>query len=232
MIGCNLLKNKKMSKKGPKKGYKQTEEHKRKVRNSLKMFRNVKEQQICKQYVENKLSTLELAKINRCTPQTIRNIIKRNGYDLRTQKELMKDPKVLNKLSNLIKKAWKDSKLREKMTKTNNTPEIIQKVLKNCHGKKCHYNNEFFPSLSERNCYIYLIKVGYKVIHNFLGRFDFLLNNKIVLEYHPCSWWLEKRSFKQYYKDRRKLLNEYGYKNLKLVVIKNLKEIEDKLKIN
>jgi len=103
------------------------------------------------------------------------------------------------------------------------TPEAIQRSLRNSHGKKCYYDNEFFPSLSEKDCYIKLKELGFKVKHNFLNRFDFLINDKIVVEFHSFDF---KLTDKQYYTKRRKLLNEYGYKDLKLIVIKDLKEIE------
>jgi len=143
-------------------------------------------------------STDDLAKIWGCNQGTIRNIVMRKGFSLR------------------------------KLSIISSSPEAIQRSLKNGYGKKCYYNNEFFPSLLERDCYIKLRKLGFKVIHNFLNRFDFLLNKKIVVEFHPYD--LKGLTNNQYYNQRRKLLNKYKYKNLKLVVIKDLKEIENKLR--
>lgn len=109
-----------------------------------------------------------------------------------------------------------------------NHPEAIKIVIKNGFGQKCYYHHKFFPSLQERDCYIYLIRLGYKVIHNFLNRFDFLVilpnGEKVVVEFHPYD--RHGLTNRQYYNQRRKLLDKYGYKDLKLVVIKNLKEIE------
>jgi len=106
-------------------------------------------------------------------------------------------------------------------------PERIQQSLKNGFGNKCYYDNKFFPSNAERDCYIELKKLGFKVEHNFKGRFDFLVNDKIVVEFH--SYDRNGLTDEQYYRNRRKLLDEYGYKNLKLIVIKDLKEIENNL---
>jgi len=168
-----------------------------------KKFIKEQELQICKEYFsKGKPSTYVLAKKWNCGEIAICDVIKRNGYDLRTYKEVSSSPKA------------------------------IQRSLKNGFGTNCYYHHKFFPSLSERDCYIYLIKLGYKVIHNFLGRFDFLVilpnNKRVVVEYHPYD--LKGLTNNQYYNQRRKLLNEYGYKNLKLVVIKDLREIETKLK--
>jgi len=107
------------------------------------------------------------------------------------------------------------------------TPERIQKALKNGFGTNCYYNNEFFPSLQERDCYIKLKELGFRVKHNFEGRFDFLVNDKIVVEFHPFD--IKRLTDDLYYMQRRELLDNYGYKNLKLIVIKNLKEIENNL---
>lgn len=121
-------------------------------------------------------------------------------------------------------------KMSIRMKEAMKDPERIHQSLKNSFGNTCCYNNEFFPSLQERDCYIKLRKLGFKVKHNFEGRFDFLViknNKKVVVEFH--SYDRNGLTNKQYYNQRRKLLNEYEYKDLKLIVIKDLKEIENKL---
>jgi len=118
-------------------------------------------------------------------------------------------------------------KLSEETKQKASTPKRIQQALQNGFGNNCYYDNEFFPSNAERNCYIKLKELGVKVKHNFENRFDFLVEDKIVLEYHPYD--ITGLPDDLYYEDRRKLLDEYGYKNLKLIVIKDLKEIENKL---
>lgn len=124
----------------------------------------------------------------------------------------------------------KSIETRKKLRKISNNSKAIQRALKNGYGNNCYYKGEFFPSLSEKDCYIRLMDKRYKIIHNFLHRFDFLVilpnKEKVVVEFHPYDFKLTNL---QYYWKRRKLLNEYGYKDLKLVVIKDLKEIETKV---
>lgn len=55
---------------------------------SYKIFTKTQEQQICSQYIEEKLSTPTLSRKWNCNQSTIRSIILRNGYVLRTQKEV------------------------------------------------------------------------------------------------------------------------------------------------
>jgi Mor family transcriptional regulator len=189
-------------------------------------FSKKQENQICDEYFsEEKLSTIDLAWKWGCMHTTIMDIIKRNGYKLRTSYETLKDPKVRKKLGKKIKEALSDPEVRRKICERNSSPEAIKQSLKNGFGINCYYDNEFFPSLQERDCYIELKKLGFKIEHNFENRFDFLVNDKIVLEYHPYD--LTNLTDKQYYMKRRKLLDDYGHENLKLIVIKNLKEIEN-----
>ena len=158
------------------------------------------------------------------------------GY-LRCKKCAMNTPETIQKLSDSLKGKYIGEK--HPMFGKHHTEETIQKLRekavtferiqissKNGYGTNCYYDDEFFPSKEERNCYIYLKQLNYLVIHNWLNRFDFLVNGKIVLEYHPYDPKLTKE---EYYNQRRKLLDKYGYKDLKLVVIKNLKEIKTKL---
>jgi len=217
---------------------------------SRKIFTKEQEVQIIKDYFsEEKPSILDLAKKNNCSNTAIRNVFIRNGRAPRTESEAHKGKnKIFTKKEELqickeyfLKENPSTDTLAEKWNccaftigyiirrNGHKVRSQISQALKNCHGTKCYYNNEFFPSLGERNCYIYLIELGYIVIHNFEGRFDFLViknNKKIVVEFHPFDFNLTD---KQYYNQRRKLLNKYGYKNLKLVVIKDLNEIEHKL---
>ena len=230
------------------KGYKQTEEHKRKIRDSLKMFTKEQDLQICKWHVVDKLSTYTLAKKMGCSYVTIRNTLKRNGMnrkykftkeqDLQICKWYIEDKlstyeiaKKLNCYNVIIQEALKRNNIKRRTkSEASGTPRAIQRALKNGYGTNCYYHYKLFPSLQERDCYIYLIKLGYIVIHNFLGRFDFLViknNKKVVVEFH--SYDRNGLTNRQYYYQRRKLLNKYGYKNLKLVVVKDLKEIESKL---
>jgi len=64
---------------------------------SNRMFTKEQETQICKQYVEDKLSTIKLAKIMDCTQTTIGNVVKRNGYCLRNKRDSHIGQKAWNK---------------------------------------------------------------------------------------------------------------------------------------
>jgi predicted DNA-binding protein YlxM (UPF0122 family) len=203
-----------------------------------KLFINTQETQICKQYVVDKLSTNELAKLHGCNHLTIRNTIIRNGYTLRIPSEALKGHKVSKKTKQKIrektKKVMEDPKIREKISKANSTPEAIQQSLKNGYGIKCYYKDEFFPSKFEKEGFLKLVKLGFEVEHNFLGRFDAKAkkrNREFVVEFHMFYKGKDRNGLtnKQYYNQRRKLLDKYGYKDLKLIVIKDLKEIENKL---
>jgi len=131
-------------------------------------------------------------------------------------------------------KAYKDPTINDRRIETstklweNPTDEMLERILKNGRGTKCYYNGEFFPSLQERDCYIWLNGLMVKIVHNFLGRFDFLINDSIVLEYHPYD--VTKLTQEQYYNARRKLLDKLSCKDLKLIVMVSLKD-KEKIKI-
>ena len=218
-----------------------------------KIFTKEQEIEICNDYFsKEKPSAKILAKKWSCDPTVINNILRRNEYNLRTNSESHKGKNkiftkeeelqicndyfseekpsnyVLAKKYNCGEGTIRSILIRNSFSlRKKNSPELIQQSLKNGCGINCYYKNEFFPSLQERDCYIKLKKLGFKIDHNFLNRFDFLVNGKIVVEFHPFDFDLTD---KQYYNQRRKLLNEYGHRNLKLVIIKDLKEIENKLK--
>lgn len=149
-------------------------------------------------------------------------------------KKLWEDPKYREKQSIALKKKCKDSKYREKQSRRqkkaweNPSDERLSNI-DNCrYGTKCYSNDGLsFPSLQERECYYWLRDILKVAVKKF-GRFDFIINNKIVLEYHTCKWFLENRTCKQYYKDRRKLLDKLKYKDLLLIVMINLKDSEKK----
>jgi hypothetical protein len=227
MYGTHLSDASKKKIRDKKIGIPRSEETKKKMSDTKKTFTKEKEQQICKEYFsEDKPSADTLSKKWNCSPCVIRDAIKRCGFSLRTKYEVVQTKEARKRKSIQLQKIMKDPKIKEKISKARNTPEAIQQSLKNGFGSKCYYDNEFFPSLSERDCYIELKKLGFKIDHNFRGRFDFLVNDKIVVEFHSFDF---KLTDEQYYLQRRKLLDEYGYKDLKLIVIKDLKEIENNL---
>lgn len=74
-------------------------------------------------------------------------------------------------------------------------------------------NNIITQFIENKNCHI---RVD-------VYEFDFLINN-IFIEYHP---WSKELTHKQYYAFRRKILNENGFKNNKLIVIESKNKVGD-----
>lgn len=100
--------------------------------------------------------------------------------------------------------------------------EHLQLSFQNGRGVSCFSDDGVLhASLQERDCYDWVRKELKLKIRKF-GRFDFIINDSVVLEYHPCNWYMEPRGRKQYYKDRRSLLDNMGHKDLKLVVTTGL----------
>jgi len=56
-----------------------------------------------------------------------------------------------------------------------------------------------------------------------------LINTKhdVFLEFHPCDWYLNPEPLEEYYAQRRKLLDDNGYKNNKLIVIQKVDELKN-----
>lgn len=209
-------------KESPMKGKHHSETTKRKMSKFFRMFTEEQEQQICNEYFsKEKPSIAILAKKWNCSLFTIEKTINRLGFSLRTCTEVVQTKEGRKKKSIQMQKIMRSSKIRRKISKTSSFPKNVQQSLKNGRGNNCYYDNEFFPSNAERDCYIKLKKSGFKVKHNFEGRFDFLINNKVVVEFHPFDF---KLTDKQYYIQRRELLDEYGHKDLKLIVIKSLND--------
>lgn len=127
-----------------------------------------------------------------------------------------KDPKWKKKIGDKIREYYRKH------------PEAVERSIKNAYGIKCYSDdNIFHSSKQEKDCYDWIRKeLKLKIVK--FGRFDFLVNDKIVLEYHPCSCigFLDKRNSKQYYKDRRKLLDILGHKDLALLVMISLNKTE------
>ena|SRR3990167_10239947 len=82
-----------------------------------------------------------------------------------------------------------------------------------------------FMSNQERECAQILLKNPIKgvnchlVIKNII--IDFFIGNDFV-EYHP--WDFNKRTFEQYYNERRQILDNNGFRCNKLIVLKSLQE--------
>jgi hypothetical protein len=87
------------------------------------------------------------------------------------------------------------------------------------YGQYYDSNSEIEISLCLQNQFNYIPKEN-KTLHVRIGRceYDYLLEKfKLYIEYHP---WDLKFTEKEYYNRRRENLNENGYKDYNLVVIK------------
>ena len=68
------------------------------------------------------------------------------------------------------------------------------------------------------------IIIGTKTIDFYPQSYDKKFQGKLA-EFHP--WDKDGRTFEQYYSDRRKILDENGYKDVELIVIKSLTDIKN-----
>ncbi len=177
---------------------------------------------------------------NQCRIKGLHAYLKKNNkgfWNSKLQQEL-------NKRANIINKKNKTGMWNPNFSKIGND---VQKILKTGYWnpevgrksgklgglrtatilrekKRIKFNGIYFDSYAE--CEIgmnihyqieklkegknYQIKVGFKLI-------DFFINSCFI-EYHP--WDFAGRTHKEYYKERRKILNDNGYKNYPLMVIK------------
>lgn len=98
------------------------------------------------------------------------------------------------------------------------------------------YKGHMFLSKEEMLCFQHLetlvsiVKTNVEV-NNFF--FDFLLNNRIFLEYHPINFYYKIETIEQYYNRRRQILNENGYPEDKypLIVVQSLKELKSAVEV-
>lgn len=140
-------------------------------------------------------------------------------------------------------------KYREQRRKSMNKPENIAKfklrmhnpitmakslkhALTNSFGHNCYSDaGEFFPSLQERTCYMKLKSIyTNRLIHNFKGRFDFAIPDmKLIIEYHPFNKIKDSHgnTFTKYKNSRLKLFKVYDIVDWRLIIFKNLKDVDD-----
>ena len=69
------------------------------------------------------------------------------------------------------------------------------------------------------------INIGSKYIDFYPQQYDKKLQG-IFIEIHPCNTLFEKRNSISYYNERRKILDDNGFKSKKLIIIQSLKELE------
>jgi len=108
-------------------------------------------------------------------------------------------------------------------------------------NKHYYYNDAPFDTNQERECgktlhtTINLPLIEGDTCHFRVdgGEIDFRIPKQYVtndydvfLEYHPCEWFLEPRSYIEYCQQRRQLLDKNGFKNNKLIVVQNLDELK------
>ena len=74
--------------------------------------------------------------------------------------------------------------------------------------------------LEDVNCHI---KMGRKIVDFYPQSYDKMFQGKFV-EFHPYDF--EGRGYEEYYKKRRKVLDNGGFKDKELIVIKNLNELK------
>jgi len=59
---------------------------------------------------------------------------------------------------------------------------------------------------------------------------DFFIQNKIFVEYHPTrTYGRNVETAEDYFKERRKILDDNGYNNYPLIIIKNMRETNSKI---
>jgi hypothetical protein len=109
------------------------------------------------------------------------------------------------------------------------------------HRKNFPYEFEgcLFDSNSERNLCKKLVEVGLinapienKNVHFKIKKchIDFFIQNKLFLEYHPPRRFGKKiETTRSYYLERRKLLDENGFKDYPLKVIFDLRNLDKKI---
>lgn len=117
----------------------------------------------------------------------------------------------------------------------------LNTVMKIRLNKPYYYNNIPHDSGEERKvsnifCNFGMDLVEGKTVHVRIGRkeFDWKSNglNKFgieddtFIEYHP---WDKNKTDKEYYEERRKVLDKNGYENNELIVVKSIKQLEDLL---
>ena len=125
---------------------------------------------------------------------------------------------------------WFNSEVQKKNS------ENAYKIL--CKKYKWIWYNTKFISRDEMLCAKQILnkpKLGYNCQYLIDGkRIDFYPQKEdkmfqgMFVEYHPINKFLcPEQTIKSYYVTRRKVLDENGYKSKKLIVIQNLKELEN-----
>ncbi|MCK4358994.1 MAG: DUF559 domain-containing protein [Candidatus Cloacimonetes bacterium] len=207
-----------ISKKGKKLGP-QSEEHKEKLRKIKKIFTKEQEQQICNEYFSKKKpNIMTLGKKWNCDGTTISNILKRNGYILRTHSEATKGQKAWNK--NLTKetdeRVAKYSRPRSEEARKKMSKSALLRIQNNSGPYK---NTK--PELEMKNI---LNELNIPFKHQFrLGNhlFDFRISDSnILIEVDGDYWHGNPKKFKKLSKRQQKQ-KQRDIKNEKLAKTNN-----------
>jgi len=132
-------------------------------------------------------------------------------------KKIFDDPKERERISISARKMWQSP-----------SDELLSTLDNSIYGTKCYSDDGLYlQSLQERDCYYWARDDVKEVVEvKKFGRIDFIITlvngDKVALEYHPKAGF-DREERKNYYEKRRKLLNELGYRDLKLIVMTSLK---------
>lgn len=136
-------------------------------------------------------------------------------------------------------------KRTEILAKFRKTPQFTLVVMRNLEryrrNKRQYFRGVYFSSVGELEIAKQILKYGLedelvkkKSCHiiiptnnNHFREFDFLIRNKLFVEYHPYD--PAGLTIEDYYQERRKILNENGFADRDLVVLKHINEFPQKV---
>jgi len=140
---------------------------------------------------------------------------------------------------NLIKKLKRERRYKKHQSKAGKLGGLIggpASIKKQRSNKPYYFMNVPFDSEQEKEFCKSLIKYNLlkkpiegENVHIRVGRkeFDFLIKQKLFIEYHPFD--SSGKSTKEYFIERREVLNKNGFKKYPLIVIDNFKDINKKI---
>lgn len=106
-------------------------------------------------------------------------------------------------------------------------PDMARNNLPNPRHK---YDDHYFWSKQEIECYKYLVNLGVNFIPHFrIGgkEIDFFIESKLFWEHHPIPGMKSYgETNEEYYQRRRQLLDTNGYQDYKLIVTTSLNEMD------
>lgn len=133
----------------------------------------------------------------------------------------------------------------ETLDKFRKTPQFTLVVMRNLEryrrNKRQYFRDVYFSSVGELEVAKQILKHGLEeelvkrknchiiipTNNNHFREFDFFIRNRLFVEYHPYD--PAKLSIGDYYRERRKILNENGFADKDLVVLKHINEFSQKV---